>query len=156
MTRAIRLRRAIIATLILAATLSALPLAGQASAMPTVANRESVTIATADAASATGRICPIQWRKGPYYVKKLIRCTARFYGVSIDKALYVAYRESKYYPRAFNEWSCAKGIYQHLCRYWPTRADTFGFDDWSAFNARANIIVSMRMVKRYGWSPWGG
>ena len=58
--------------------------------------------------------------------------------------------------RAYNSWSCAKGIYQHLCRYWPSRADAYGFDDWSAYNARANVMVTMRMVKHYGWGAWGG
>ena len=48
----------------------------------------------------------------------------------------------------------AAGIYQHLLKYWPTRAEDFGFRDWSAFNARANILVTMRMVKHYGWDPW--
>jgi muramidase (phage lysozyme) len=59
-------------------------------------------------------------------------------------------------PTAYNSWSCAKGIYQHLCRYWPSRADAYGFDDWSAYNARANVMVTMRMVKHYGWGAWGG
>jgi hypothetical protein len=48
------------------------------------------------------------------------------------------------------------GIYQHMKRYWPNRAYAYGFKGWSAFNARANIIVTMRMVHRDGWGPWGG
>ena len=63
-------------------------------------------------------------------------------------------RESMFDPDAYNAWSCAKGIYQHLCRYWPGRAYDYGFKGWSAFNARANIIVTMKMVRRYGWAPW--
>ena len=71
-------------------------------------------------------VCPIPWQRGPRYVQRLIGCAARFYGV-----------------------------FQHLCRYWPTRADDYGFAGWSAFNARANIFVTMRMVRQYGWWPWG-
>jgi hypothetical protein len=89
-------------------------------------------------------------------VKGLIRCAARHFGVSVDKAVGIAFRESRFHPRAYNSWSCAKGIYQHLCRYWPVRAREYGFNDWSAYNARANIFVTMRMVKRFGWQPWGG
>jgi hypothetical protein len=146
MTKAIRLRRAIIATLILTATVTTLPL-GQANASPIVGSKVTT--------STTKRVCPVDWRKGRPYVKKLIRCAAHHYGVSADRAIYIARRESKFHPKAYNSWSCAKGIFQHLCKYWPSRAQTYGFDDWSAFNARANIMVTIRMVKRYGWGPWG-
>ena len=72
-----------------------------------------------------------------------------------DKALYIAWRESRYRPSAYNAAGGAAGIYQHLLKYWPDRAADYGFRDWSAFNARANIMVTMRMVKQYGWAPWG-
>lgn len=100
------------------------------------------------------KICPIEWRKGRWHVKQLIKCAAKHWGVSPTKALHVADRESDFRPRAYNRSSCAKGVYQHLCRYWPGRAHNYGFKDWPAFNARANIIVTMKMVRRYGWSPW--
>jgi hypothetical protein len=162
MTQAIRLRRVIIATLILTAALMTFPIGRQANAMSisgtaTQATTTTTTTKTTATATKTAKtVCPVAWRKGTFYVKRLVRCAANFYGVSIDKALYVANRESNFHPRAYNSWSCAKGIFQHLCRYWPTRASSYGFRDWSAFNARANIMVTMRMVKRYGWSPWGG
>jgi len=71
-------------------------------------------------------------------------------------ALYIADRESNFRPRAYNSYSGASGVFQHLRRYWGARADAYGFDGWSAFNARANIMVTMRMVHRLGsWSPWG-
>lgn len=101
-------------------------------------------------------VCRIDWRRSAWHVRKLIRCAANHYDVGARKSLEIAYRESRYHPRAFNASSCAKGIFQHLCRYWPDRADAYGFDDRSAFNARVNIMVTMRMVKRFGWSPWGG
>jgi hypothetical protein len=70
--------------------------------------------------------------------------------------LYVANRESDFEPRAYNSSTGASGVFQHLRRYWPGRADVFGFGGWSAFNARANIMVTMRMVHRMGdWSHWG-
>ena len=52
-------------------------------------------------------------------------------------------------------YSRAAGIYQHLRHYWPGRARVYGFRGWSAFNARANIIVTMRMVHRGGWGSAG-
>jgi soluble lytic murein transglycosylase-like protein len=145
MNRAIRLRRAFVATLILTAIM-AFPVA-QASALTTTGARYTYT---------PEKICAIDWRDGRSEVKQLIRCAANHWDVSVTKALAIADRESNYRPRAYNDWSCAKGIYQHLCKYWPDRAFDYGFKDWSAFNARANIIVTMKMVKRYGWGPWGG
>jgi len=106
--------------------------------------------------SGATNICRIDWRRGTWHVRKLIRCAANHYDTGVRRSLHIAFRESRYQPRAFNASTCAKGIYQHLCRYWRDRADAFGFDDRSAFNARANIIVTMRMVRRFGWAPWGG
>lgn len=145
MNRAIWPRRAIVATLILTAILTAFPIA-QASAITTAEGRYTYT---------SRKICAIDWRESTWHVKKLVRCAARHYGVSVTTAMAVADRESHFHPRAYNASSCAKGVYQHLCRYWPDRAYQYGFRDKSAFNARANIIVSMKMVKRYGWGPWG-
>ncbi len=144
MTRAIRLRRAFVAMLILTAITAALPFS-QASASTTEESTYSYVSRT---------ICPIDWREGRWHVKQLIRCTAAHWNVDADRALAIAKRESGFQPTAFNGWSCAKGIFQHLCRYWPDRALDYGFRDYSAYNARANIIVTMKMVKRYGWSPW--
>jgi hypothetical protein len=125
-----------------------------------------VPIASANAADGSTvyrevprRICPIDWREGTWHVKRLIRCAAHHWSVpgGAPKALSIANRESHFRPRAYNSYSGAAGIYQHLRRYWPGRARTYGFRDWSVFNARANIIVTMRMVHRLGsWSPWGG
>jgi hypothetical protein len=148
MTRAIRLRRVLIATLILTATLLTFPGAGAANAAPSAGGGNLAT-------THRSAICPVDWRKGKPYVKKLIRCAAHHYGVNADKAVHIAFRESRFHPTAYNSWSCAKGIYQHLCRYWPDRARAYGFDDWSAYNARANIMVTVRMVKKVGWGPWG-
>ena len=149
MTQAIRLRRVLFATLILTAILTVFPIA-QGHASPLQGSLLKTTT------TKTYTLCPIEWRNGTGKVKDLIRCAAKHFGVSADKALYIANRESNFHPTAYNSWSCAKGIYQHLCRYWPSRADAYGFDNWSAYNARANIMVTMRMVKHYGWGAWGG
>jgi hypothetical protein len=148
MTRAIRHRRALVATLVLTAMFS-FP-TGQASAV-TRSGGSNLSAVT----GTMDTICRVDWRHGPWYVRKLIRCVAAYYHVNADKAIYVAHRESRFDPDAYNASSCAKGLYQHLCRYWPQRADAYGFDNWSAFNARANVFVTIKMVKRYGWQPWG-
>jgi hypothetical protein len=105
------------------------------------------------------KICRIDWRDGTWHVKKLIRCAVHRWSVpgGAPKALSIANRESNFQPKAYNSYSGASGIYQHLRRYWPGRASVYGFQGWSAFNARANIMVSIRMVHRLSsWQPWGG
>ncbi len=104
------------------------------------------------------KICPIKWRRGPAFVQKLIRCAAIHWHVpgGPRMALFIAWRESHYRPFAYNP-SGAEGIYQHMRQYWPARASSCGFANWSAFNGRANVIVTMRMVRAMGnWGPWGG
>jgi soluble lytic murein transglycosylase-like protein len=144
MTNAIRPRRATVATLILTALIVAFPV------------HASAATGEATYSFTPKRICAIDWRAGRREVKHLIRCAANHWGVNPDKALTIAHRESLFDPDAYNSWSCAKGIYQHLCRYWPDRAYDYGFKGRSAYNARANIIVTMKMVRHLGWAPWGG
>jgi hypothetical protein len=121
----------------------------------------AVTTAPAAQAREEGvppRICDIEWRNGTWHVRQLIRCAEERWPVpgGAAMALYVADRESHFRPDAYNSYSGASGIFQHLSRYWAGRADAFGFGGWSPFNARANIMVTMRMVHRLGsWSPWG-
>jgi hypothetical protein len=147
MTLTIRMRRTFTAALVLTALLTLVP-ASHASARTT---NDQATYN-----SVPRKVCPIDWHRGRWFVKKLVRCASAHFDVGVRKALHVANRESDFRPSAFNASSCAKGIYQHLCRYWPGRAFDYGFKGWSAYNARANIIVTMKMVRRSGWSPWGG
>jgi len=144
MTTMIRKGRAIVAASILTAVIMSFPVATSQAYLP----RELRAVSP--------RVCPIDWRQSTLHVKRLIRCAASHFGIRREKALYIAWRESRYRPSAYNPGGGAAGIYQHLLKYWPGRAETFGFEDRSAFNARANIFVTMRMVRRYGWDPWGG
>jgi hypothetical protein len=118
----------------------------------------SMGAAQARETDVSSNLCKIDWRKGRWHVKQLIRCAEDRWSVpgGAEMALYVANRESHFQPTAYNDASGASGIYQHLRLYWPGRADAYGFGGWSAFNARANIMVTMRMVHRLGsWSHWG-
>jgi hypothetical protein len=145
MTTMIRKSRAIVAASILTAVIMSFPAATTSEAVQRDVRR-----------SVSTTICPIDWRQSTWHVKQLIRCAASHHGVSQSTALAIAYRESRYRPSAYNHGGEAAGIFQHLLRYWPDRSETFGFEDWSVFNARANIMVTMRMVRLYGWDPWGG
>jgi hypothetical protein len=146
MTTMIRKCRALVAASLLTAVIMSFPTPTASEAM---VERDVIH-------APASRICPIDWRQSAWHVKQLIRCAATHFGVGRNKALYIAWRESRFRPSAYNAAGNAAGIYQHLLKYWPHRAEDYGFRDWSAFNARANIIVTMRMVRHYGWDPWGG
>ena len=96
--------------------------------------------------------CGWHWWKGPWHVQQLIRCAADLHGVNVATALRVADCESDFRPGLY--YSGNAGVYQHRIKYWPGRADAYGFSGWSPYNGRANIFVTMRMVKVTGWSPW--
>lgn len=144
-----RTRRHLVAALSIIAALSLFP-GSIAQASPTGGAHRRYQF-------VNSRVCPIDWRKGTKQVKRLIICAEHRWSVpgGAAKALAIADRESHYYPHAYNP-SGAEGIYQHMKSLWPDRAFTYGFKGWSAFDARANIIVTMRMVHRGGWGPWGG
>ena len=118
----------------------------------------------------TGRVYATPPRLGPavtrQHVRNLIGCATDHWRVPGGEAmaLCIADRESGFNPRAYNSWSGASGVYQHLARYWPGRASWFLRRRWfpnsrwpvSAFRARANVIVAVRMAHSGGWAPWGG
>jgi hypothetical protein len=158
MTTTIQRRRGWPAALVVTALLGALLLSFLAAPSDAAIQRDRPSPITPPSTSRTitWRVCPIDWREGAWHVKRLIRCAASHYGLDANKAIYIAWRESRFRPTAYNVFGKAAGIYQHLVRYWPGRAAEYGFRDWSVFNARANIMVTMRMVRTYGWGPWGG
>jgi transglycosylase-like protein with SLT domain len=137
--------------------LAALSIVTVLSLMPALSANAGTSGGSRQYRYVSSQVCPIDWRRSTKQVKRLIMCAAHHWHVpgGRAKALAIAYRESRFDPHAYNS-SGAEGIYQHMKRYWPDRAYTYGFKGWSAFNARANIIVTMRMVRRAGWGPWGG
>ena len=143
MTHISTLRRHAVAALSIAAILAVIPATISQAAIPEVRHE------------APAKICNYDWHMGTFQIKQLIRCAADHWNVpgGASTALAIADRESQFRPNAYNPSGCA-GIYQHMLAYWPGRAAAYGFSGWSAFNARANIIVTMRMVQQAGWGAW--
>lgn len=94
-------------------------------------------------------------------VRLTIRCATERFGVSYQTALAIAERESGLNEGAVNPTSGACGIFQHIPTYWPGRVDAFNRarPRWNAapscFNARSNVLVSVRMMALGGWGHWG-
>jgi hypothetical protein len=145
-------RRSFAAALMLTVLLTAAPLISSAGAISTTST--GTTDGTA-ARTVSRRICDIDWKRSAYQLKRLIRCAARRWDVTggPDKAVSVARCESRFNPHAYNPGGYA-GVYQQATRYWPTRATAYGFRDYSVYNGRANVMVSVRMAHRGGWGPW--
>jgi hypothetical protein len=121
----------------------------------TLAPALSPTPAIARESRIPSSFCRHDWRHGRREIKRLIRCSARRWHVpgGAHKAIVVVRRESRFHPRAYNP-AGYKGLFQQSVRYWRARARRYGFPGWSAYNGRANVIVSIRMVHRGGWGPW--
>lgn len=126
----------------------------------------TMTMTTATAHHRPGP-CSIHWSLKPHAahaedirdaVRRLIRCAVRRWPVpgGARKALAVARCESGLWPWA--DGGESEGVFQHLRWYWPARYALYTKPRWelgdSVFNARANVIVSIRMAHRGGWGPW--
>jgi len=139
MIRRPTIRRALVAALASASLLAGLPVGAQAEEVPR-------------------HVCDFDWREGTWQLKHLIKCAARRWdspGAPM-KAVEVARCESHLNPEAYNSGGYA-GLFQQATRYWRDRADRWGQPDRSVYNARANIIVSIRMARALdSWSAWAG
>jgi hypothetical protein len=97
--------------------------------------------------------------------RNLIVCLfGKFAPEDLSIALYVADRESHFYPGAANP-SGASGVYQHLASCFPGRVSAYLPRSWlapwiwakggpSVFNPYANVVVTLFMVRGSGWGPW--
>jgi hypothetical protein len=86
-------------------------------------------------------------------VRGMIGGLSRRYGHSVTKAVSVARCESGLRPRARSAYY--GGVYQQAFSYWPGRARRFGHPGKSIFDPYANIDVSLKMARAYGWGHWG-
>ncbi len=97
--------------------------------------------------------------------RALIACAVRRWPVAggLAKALEVARCESGFRPRAYSQGNA--GVYQQRIVYWASRARALLKPRWFPrhwperrehgwFNARANVVLSIRMAHRSGWSAW--
>lgn len=98
-------------------------------------------------------------------VVRTITAAAERFHVSSSVMRCIAYRESRYNERAYNSYSGASGLFQHLRSYWPGRVRYYNghVGDWlkikpnaSPFSMRANSLVTARMMHTGGLGPWGG
>jgi hypothetical protein len=94
-------------------------------------------------------------------VHQLLRCAGQRFGVSVPRLICTADRESSFWPWADS--GSSKGVMQQNATYWPGRVQAFWVRSWmprhyppSIFSARANIIVSARMIAATGWGDWSG
>src|SRR4051812_5943419 len=91
-------------------------------------------------------------------VKQAIRCATSRWHVpgGYRKARSVAGCESSFDEH--NYYAGHGGGFQHAIRYWPARFRKWRVHGWrlhsSIYNARSNVVISIRMVHAVGWSPW--
>ena len=72
----------------------------------------------------------------------------------VDTALRVMACESGGDPDAKNPNSSASGLFQHLAKYWNSRATAARFPGASVFDPEANIAASAWLQRNHGWYHW--
>lgn len=97
-------------------------------------------------------------------IRATIRCAVEHYRVpgGKTKALCIARHESGFEARSSNPMSSAYGVYQVLSGTWDGWHGHLKKRWWhrhwdlshSRGNARANVMVSIRIAHGGGWSPW--
>ena len=84
----------------------------------------------------------------------VIREAAAEFGVDPDLMVRIAECESGLHTMADNPRSDAMGLFQHLHRYWPGRAEAVGQGGASVFDPVANSRAAAWMIASGGTSPW--
>lgn len=79
---------------------------------------------------------------------------AYFPASQVERALRVMRCESGGNPNAKNPRSSARGLFQHLSRYWPTRSAAAGFAGASVFDPTANVATAAWLWRTGGWGHW--
>ena len=72
----------------------------------------------------------------------------------VSDALKVIRCESGGNPDAKNPRSSARGLFQHLGKYWGRRSAKAGWAGASIFDPEANIAVAAWLWRQVGWKAW--
>jgi hypothetical protein len=72
----------------------------------------------------------------------------------VEWALRIMECESRGDPNAKNPNSSASGLFQHLARLWPPRAEAAGWAGADVFDPFANIAVAAWLLENGGTSHW--
>jgi hypothetical protein len=92
---------------------------------------------------------------GPLTETEMRNLAAQFFATEeLDKAVLVAWCESKYDPSAYNPAGPYAGLYQHSLTYWDVRAAQAGWAGASVYDATANTAVTAWLQARDGWGHW--
>ncbi len=72
----------------------------------------------------------------------------------VSTAMRVMACESLGIPDAKNPRSGAGGLFQHLPKYWASRAASAGYPGASIYDAEANIAAAAWLSSNHGWGHW--
>lgn len=78
-----------------------------------------------------------------------------FKDADVERAMRIAFCESKFDSRATNSRSGAAGLFQHLPKYWKQRSSAAGWRGASIYDVEANVAVAAWLRDEFGgWSHW--
>ena len=81
--------------------------------------------------------------------------SAYFQPQDVERAVLVAWCESRYDANATNPSSGAAGLFQHIPRYWTDRSVKAGIGGADIYDPTANTVVEAWLVySNGGWKHW--
>jgi len=96
-----------------------------------------------------------QARNIPDRVERWRSLVAAYFPASqVERAMCVMSLESGGNPDAANPTSSARGLFQHLGRYWSDRSTRAGWAGASIFDPEANVAVAAWLQSWGGWGHW--
>lgn len=128
--------------------------AATTSATPTTAPVAKVTVTTATATTKPSTTTASSGPASVEQVKQMIRET--WPQDQHEMAFFIADRESRFDPRADNNF-CCYGVFQIYFEVHKSWLDDFGvYTPSDLFDAKKNIAAAYRIYERSGgWGPWG-
>ncbi|MBT8201341.1 MAG: transglycosylase SLT domain-containing protein [Acidimicrobiia bacterium] len=117
--------------------------------VPPTTTTTAATVTTSAPAPAPRASAPL----APASVRSLV---AQFFRPEdVDKAVVVAFCESRYDANATNSRSGAAGLFQHLPKFWENRSAKAGFGGSDIYDPTANVAVAAWLVySNGGWKHW--
>lgn len=98
--------------------------------------------------------CHAPMTHDPDEMRAIVIRAAEMVGVDPAQLVRIPGRESGWNPDTQNCTSGACGLFQHLPKYWPGRAEDAGMPGADCRDPMANALAGALLFKRSGYTPW--
>lgn len=137
-------------------TTTAVPQTTTTSTLPPTTTTTAVPTTTTTVATTTTTAAPTRRTYAPMPPDQVYTLvSAYFRPQDVERAVLVAWCESRYDPGATNPSSGAAGLFQHIPRYWSDRSANAGVGGSDIYDPVPNAAVAAWLVySNGGWKHW--